>query len=76
MEAVQTMARIAARAETALEYESNLEVIAAPPEPSVTDASLATRHAAQELKAKATLRHCRALQPAMLKYKPKARIRL
>ena len=77
VEAVQTMARIAARAETALEYESNLEVIAAPPEPSVTDAiAFATCHAAQELKAKAIITATQSGFTArhVAKYKPKARI--
>ncbi|HZK25132.1 MAG TPA: pyruvate kinase [Oscillospiraceae bacterium] len=77
VEAVQTMARIAARAETALEYESNLETIFAPPEQSVTDAiAYATCHAAQELGAKAIITSTQSGFTArnVAKYKPKARI--
>ena len=77
VEAVRTMARIAERAETALEYKKMLEVFDQPEEVSVTDAiASATCHVAQELDAAAIITATQSGFTARVesKYKPKARI--
>jgi pyruvate kinase len=77
LETVQTMARIAERAETALHYAQMLENFDPPAERSVTDAiSYATCYAAQELGAKAIITATQSgfTAKAVSKYKPKARI--
>ena len=77
LETVQTMARIAERAETALHYAQMLENFNPPEERSVTDAiSYATCYAAQELGAKAIITATQSgfTAKAVSKYKPKARI--
>ncbi|HHX73334.1 MAG TPA: pyruvate kinase [Firmicutes bacterium] len=77
VEAVRTMARIAERTETALEYEKMLEIFNPPEERSVTDAiAYATCHVAQELNAAAVITATQSGFTARIisKYKPKARI--
>ncbi|MCR3923359.1 MAG: pyruvate kinase, partial [Firmicutes bacterium] len=77
LEAVRTMARIAERAETALQYEKILESFEPPKERSVTDAiAYATCHAGQELGAAAIITSTQSGFTArnVSKYKPKARI--
>ncbi len=77
LETVQTMARIAQRAETALQYAQMLENFDPPAERSITDAiSYATCHAAQELGANAIITATQSgfTAKAVSKYKPKARI--
>jgi pyruvate kinase len=77
LDAVQTMARIAERTETALQYEQILENFVPPAERSVTDAiSYATCYTAQELGARAIITATQSgfTAKAVSKYKPKARI--
>jgi pyruvate kinase len=77
LDAVQTMAKIAERAETALHYARILESFEPPAERSVTDAiSYATCAAAQELGAAAVITATQSGFTArnVSKYKPKARI--
>lgn len=77
VEAVATMARIAERAETALQYSRIMESFLSPAERSVTEAiSYATCRAAQELGATAiiTATHSGFTARMISKYKPKARI--
>lgn len=77
LETVQTMARIARRTETALQYAQMLENFDQPAERSITDAiSYATCHAAQELGANAIITATQSgfTAKAVSKYKPKARI--
>ncbi|MDW7649872.1 MAG: pyruvate kinase [Bacillota bacterium] len=77
LETVQTMARIAERAETGLHYAKILESFDPPKERSVTDAiAFATCHAAQELGAAAIITATQSGSTArnVSKYKPKARI--
>jgi pyruvate kinase len=77
LDAVHTMARIAERTETALQYEQILENFVPPAERSVTDAiSYATCYTAQELGARAIITATQSgfTAKAVSKYKPKARI--
>jgi pyruvate kinase len=77
LEAVSTMARIAERTETALQYAQMLENFEPPAERSVTDAiSYATCYTAQELGADAIITATQSGHTARMvsKYKPKARI--
>lgn len=77
VEAVQTMARIAERTETALHYAQMLENFKPPMERNVTDAiSYATCFVAQDLGAKAIITATQSGHTARMvsKYKPKARI--
>ncbi len=77
VEAVSTMARIAERTETALQYRKILEKFEPPSETSVTDAiSYATCHVARELGARAIITATQSGYTArnVSKYKPKARI--